>query len=440
MKKMKLVIAMMASLALIAAACSSDSSTDTDEGDSSTEQEESSADQEESTDEDESSDADEAEESSEATSDSGTWDLDAALAADPACDDPVTGNPLVIGYAADFSDLGGFADAPASAAAEHFAQQVNCSGGVDGRPLEVVIRDISGDPETTALAAQELIDAGSVAMLGPPFPDFGFPLLQVTEGNVAVIFTASTEPSLSDTSALSYLAAFDDTQQATAAAEFALEQGWTTAVTFSAPGPYFGYNPEIFTEVFTEGGGTVISDFNFAPIDDVDFSSQVNEIAVGDAPDVVYSAMLSFQLTALKGQMEGAGVETNYISTDAFEATGGYFGDNIEGIYHTTHAFPTANDGRVTTLDESFAEATGSASESPTFAALAVDGIAVIIDAYLRAGSDDPAAVGAAIAEAADVQGATGVLSYNGTGTPTKPIYVHQVVDGAPSLAATIGG
>ena len=82
--------------------------------------------------------------------------------------------------------------------------------------------------------------------------------------------------------------------------------------------------------------------------------------AGGDAPDVIYSAMLSFQLTALKGQLEGAGVETAYISTDAFEATGGYFGDNIEGIYHTTHAFPTENGGRVVTLDESFTAATGS--------------------------------------------------------------------------------
>jgi ABC-type branched-subunit amino acid transport system substrate-binding protein len=311
---------------------------------------------------------------------------------------------------------------------------------VNGTPVEFIVRDISGDPETTQRAAQELLDANVAAMLGPPFPDFGFPLLQVTAGDVAVLFTASTEPALSDASVLSYLVAFDDTQQATAAAQFALDQGWTTAVTFSAPGPYFGYNPEVFTDVFEAGGGTVSNDYIYVPIDDVDFSTQVNEIAGGDAPDVIYSAMLSFQLTALKGQLEGAGVETAYISTDAFEATGGYFGDNIEGIYHTTHAFPTENGGRVVTLDESFTAATGSPNEAPTVAALAVDGIAVIIDAFQRTGSMDPAVLGAAIADASGVEGVTGVLSYGGGATPTKPVYVHQVVDGAPSLAATIGG
>ena len=364
-----------------------------------------------------------------------SFDLDAVLAADPSCADPVTGDPIVVGYAADFSDLGGFADGPGSAAVEHFIGQINCSGGVDGRPMELIVRDISGDPEATVLAANELLAADPIGLLGPPFPDFGFPLLQVTNGEVPVIFTASTEPALSDPAALSYLVSFDDTLQATAAANHALEQGWTTAVTFSAPGPYFGFNPEIFTEVFEAGGGTVITDYNFVPIDDVDFSTQVNEIAGGDSPDVVYTAMLSFQLTALKGQLEEAGVDTAYMTTDAFEATGGYFGDNIEGILHTTHAFPTANEGRVTTLEESFVAATGAESGSPTFAALAVDGLLVLIDAHLRTGSEDAAVVGSAITEAAGLDVITSVLSYNGAGNPEKTVFVHQVQDGQPSLA-----
>src|SRR5262249_44380259 len=148
-----------------------------------------------------------------------------------------------------------------------------------GTPLELTIQNIEGDPEVTVRAAQDLVDAGVSAILGPPFADFGQPLLQVTQGNLPVLFGASTQPALSDASALSYLVAFDDTQQATAAAQFALDQGWTTAVTFSSPGPYFGYNPEVFTEVFEQGGGTVLGDYNFVPLEDVEFSTQVNEIA-----------------------------------------------------------------------------------------------------------------------------------------------------------------
>ncbi len=422
MKLTKLLAALLA-LALVAAACGSSADVASDGADDAV---------------DDAVD-DAGDDGDAAPAASGSLDVDAILAADPACSDPVEGDAVVVGYAADFSDLGGFADGPGSAAVQHFINLINCSGGVNGAPVALEVRDISGDPETTQLAATELLEAGPIGLLGPPFPDFGFPLLQVTNGETPVIFTASTEPALSDAAAQSFLVSFDDTLQATAAAEFALDQGFDTATTFSAPGPYFGFNPEIFTEVFEAGGGTIINDFNFVPIEDVDFSTQVNEIAAGDAPDVVYSAMLSFQLTALRGQLDEAGVDTRYISTDAFEATGGYFSEGIEGIFHTTHAFPEANDGRVVTLDESFAAATGAASESPTFAALAVDGLLVLLQAHLDTGSTDAAVVGAAIPDVS-IDGITSDKSFGGGSNPDTTVFVHEVVDGAPSLAAEIGG
>ena len=375
--------------------------------------------------------------------------------------DEDSSSTLKVGYAADLSDLGGFADMPASQAGEHFVALVNCAGGIDadsgididdvlatdldncsevsGTTLEWKMENIAGDPEVTQRASQSLIDWGASALLGPPFPDFGEPLLQVTAGEIPVLFVASTEPTLADASINSYLVAFDDTMQATAAAEFALDQGWSTAVTFSAPGPYFGYNPEVFTEVFTAGGGSIIADYGFAPIDDMDFSTQVNELASGgQAPDVVYSAMLSFQSAVLRGQMDAAGVTTNYLVTDAFEATGGYFTDGVEGFYHTTHSFPSEG-SRIKALADSYEATYGAPLENASFGGLAVDAIAVVIDAFARTKSTDPKVLGAAIKNAKDVHGATGDLTYLGLGgVPDKPVFVHQVVGGAPTLAATI--
>lgn len=375
--------------------------------------------------------------------------------------DEGSSSTLKVGYAADLSDLGGFADMPASQAGEHFVALVNCAGGIDadngididavlatdldncsevsGTTLEWRMENIAGDPEVTQRVSQSLIDWGASALLGPPFPDFGEPLLQVTAGEIPVLFVASTEPTLADASINSYLVAFDDTMQATAAAEFALDQGWSTAVTFSAPGPYFGYNPEVFTEVFTAGGGSIIADYGFAPIDDMDFSTQVNELASGgQAPDVVYSAMLSFQAAVLRGQMDAAGVTTNYLVTDAFEATGGYFTDGVEGFYHTTHSFPSEG-SRIKALADSYEATYGAPLENASFGGLAVDAIAVVIDAFVRTKSTDPKVLGAAIKNAKDVHGATGDLTYLGLGgVPDKPVFVHRVVGGAPTLAATI--
>ena len=244
MKFTKLLATLFA-LALVAAACGG--AEDVVEG--ATDVVDEAAEAVDGDDEDEAMEDDEEADADAAPAASGSLDVDAILAADPACGSPVSGDPIVVGYAADFSDLGGFADGPGSEAVGHFINLINCSGGVNGQPVSLEVRDISGDPEATVLAATELLEADPIGLLGPPFPDFGFPLLQVTEGQTPVIFTASTEPALSDASAQSYLVSFDDTLQATAAAEFALAQGFTTATTFSAPGAYFGFNPMIFTAV-----------------------------------------------------------------------------------------------------------------------------------------------------------------------------------------------
>jgi branched-chain amino acid transport system substrate-binding protein len=258
----------------------------------------------------------------------------------------------------------------------------------------------------------------------------------VTEGKVPVFFAASTEPSLPDVAANSFLVTFDDTKQATAAAEWALSEGYTRAITFSSPGPYFGYNPEVFTEVFTAGGGEIVTDQSYTPVEDVDFSAQVNEIAsLADGTEVLYSAMLAHQLTALRGQLEAQGLtDIQYVSSDAFEATGGLAQENIEGIVHTTHAYAEPG-GRIEQLVASYEAANGSPLDSPTFAGLYADSMLLGIQAIIDCGCTDPAQIGAAIAAITEFDGFTGPMGYAGTnGVPDKPVSIHRVVDGVDTL------
>ena len=367
-------------------------------------------------------------------------DVDAILAADLTdCAPAPQGEALRIGYAADFSDLGGFVDIPASAAAEYFVELVNCWGGVDGHPVEMVIRDIDGDPETAGRVAQELLDENVTAILGPAFFDVNQAILQVTAGKVPTISVSSTEPLLADPSILSLLASFTDTAQAEAAADFAIQQGWTTAATFSVPGPYFGYIVEVFTEKFESLGGDVLGDYPFVPVQTTDFSAQVNEIAALDPqPDVVYSGLLAFQAAILAAQLGEAGVDAEMLVADAFTATGGYFVDGVEGFFHTSHTFPEPG-GRMLRFLASYEAAKGAVLESESYSALAADAILVIADAVIRSGSLDPVTVGEAIIAGTGVDGLTGTLVYDGGATPNTPVYVHEVVNGEATLAAVYG-
>jgi branched-chain amino acid transport system substrate-binding protein len=339
-------------------------------------------------------------------------DVDAVLASDGTDCEETSGDPLLIGYAADFSELGGYADGPGAEAAQFMADQINCTGGIDGTPVEITVQDIQGDPDVTQRAAQDLLDQGVDAILGPPFSDFGLPLLQVVNGQVPVLFVASTEPVLPDAELNSFLVPFDDPAQATAAAEFSLGEGWETAVTFSsADAPYFEQNPATFTEVYEAGGGEV--------------------------PDVLYTSMLMPLIGTLLGQLDAAGLgDVEVIGADAFDATGVISaGADAEGVYYTTHGFP-GEGTRMKAFLDAYEAQNGEALETVSFGTLAADAVLIVADAYARVGALDPEAIAEEIKTTEDLELITESVTYAGTnGTPIKPVFIHQIVDGEITLA-----
>src|SRR6188768_2713027 len=121
--------------------------------------------------------------------------------------------PLNIGFAADLGELGAFSDQPGSEAAQVMVDKINAAGGVGGLPVEYSVKDIQGDPAATQRAAQELLDGGVNAIIGPPFASTGAPLLDTVDGKVPVISMASTDVSLADPSRGAFLASFSDPVQ-----------------------------------------------------------------------------------------------------------------------------------------------------------------------------------------------------------------------------------
>lgn len=71
-----------------------------------------------------------------------------------------TGTPIVVG---NISSLTGVALFPeASAAARAVFERVNAQGGIDGRPLELIVEDDAGSPEGAAAAGRKLVEQDEV--------------------------------------------------------------------------------------------------------------------------------------------------------------------------------------------------------------------------------------------------------------------------------------
>ncbi len=413
--KLRKLLGLLLALALTAAACGSDSEADSaaDAG------------------------------SDDAAQDGGSsagLDIDAILSADlDNCAETPTGDPIKVGMAMDFSEVVGFVDIPGSDLVPFVAEKANCAGGVNGSPVEVRVAEVGAD---ASLAAQELLDWGAHFLVGPPFADFALPILQTTDGKVPMFVAASTEPTLADASINSYLVTFDDFGMSSAAAEWALEQGKTRAILFTEGEgvPYTGVNPDAFAAAFTAGGGEVVSTQTYVWGADTDFSAQVNEVAdLADGTEVVFSAMLGFQLTALRGQLEGQGLnDLLYMGTDALDATGIQAEENNEGIAHTPHTSIAAGD-RIDTLLSDYETAKGEALDSRGFMALYVDSMFLGIQGILDCGCTEPADIGSAVAEISGFQGLSGEITYAGTnGIPDKAVPINQITDGEDVLVATI--
>jgi branched-chain amino acid transport system substrate-binding protein len=344
--------------------------------------------------------------------------------------------PLKIGYAADFSDLGGFADKPGSEAAKVQVDLINEAGGVGGKPIEYEIKELPTDPSAAQRAAQELLDDGVNAIIGPPFSYNGGPMIDTVAGKAPVISNASTDLSLADPSRGAFLMSFSDPVQGAAAAEFASKGGAKTAVTFSSPDDaYFTNTTAAFTDAFEHGGGTVTKDFTFGLADD-DFSSQVNELATLEPkPDVLYTAMVMPGAGVLLQQLQAAGLgDVHVIGADAFDATVVWSaGEVADGVSFTAHTFPRDDNGVQAFLDA--AKDAGVTIDTVSFGALAADVVQVFAAAAEAACSVEPAALTAAISALQDLEVTTGTVSYAGTdGVPDKDVVILTVEGAAPTF------
>lgn len=430
----KRLLALLAVFALTAAACgdSGDAADDTTDDDTTTDADAGDAD---------AGDADGGDAEPAPASVEGL-DIDAILATDLAnCAEPPTGDPIKVGMAMDFSEVVGFVDIPGSNLVPWVAEKANCAGGINGSPVEVQVAEVGDD---AALAAQELLDWGAHFIIGPPFADFALPILQTTGGEVPLFVAASTEPTLADASVNSYLVSFDDNQMAAAMAQWALDEGITRAIIFTEGEgvPYTGVNPDAFAAAFTAGGGEIVSTQTYVWGADTDFSAQVNEIAgVSENNEIVFSAALANQLTALRGQLEGQGLDgLVYAGTDALDATGIQFEDNNEGVAHTPHVSIAAGD-RNDAMLAAYEADRGEALESRGFMPLYVDSMFIGIQGVLDCGCTDPAGIGEAVAQISGFGGLSGTITYAGTnGIPPKAVPINRIVDGEDVLVTTIGG
>jgi branched-chain amino acid transport system substrate-binding protein len=86
-----------------------------------------------------------------------------------------SGKPILVGAAVALTGDEAPFDEPPMLAFQQAAEEVNAKGGVNGRKLDVVVRDMKSDPSLASRVTTDLINQGAELVIVPCDPDLGAP-------------------------------------------------------------------------------------------------------------------------------------------------------------------------------------------------------------------------------------------------------------------------
>lgn len=333
-------------------------------------------------------------------------------------------------------------DQPALAGFQLAIDDINAKGGLGGKfPVRLVIKDTRSDTAQTVTAAQELLDEGAKVMISPCDADPSIAIGQLTQPRgIPTITLCGTAPILTQAVGDVMFGSFPgDNLQATAIADFAISQGVDSAYLLVSPdSSYTAFLPEYFGTVFEAKGGKVLDRGSFT-MGQPDFSALVTGIKnMAEQPDIIVTSAMEPDFPAFIRQLRAAGVETPIYGADAMNTpTIKGLGALVEGLVFTSAGY-AAPGSKLEAFDAAFTKAVGHAPET-TYEANGYE-IGMILDEAVKvAGSDDPAAIRAAIAGLKDFEGVTGKITYAGTtGMPVRDIILMQYKGGSAEYIATV--
>lgn len=347
------------------------------------------------------------------TAASGATETTSGGATDTTAGGDASGDPIVIGHAADFSGDYSFYDSPMRAGAEMAVAEINEAGGVLGRPLEYVAIDGRNDQEETLRATQELIDDGAVYLIGTTGTPWPAQATTACAEGVPVSTGDGTSPTLvGEIGECAYHVIMSDNVQAAVAAEYALSEGYETAyIMRSSDDPYTDGLPDYFIDAFTNGGGEIVADTEFR-IGAGDYNVQATDIAAfSPTPDVIFTPIFIPDTPIFLRQLRAAGVEVPVISGDgSVDAAILEIGEAAEGLVATFHAWPSG-DNPISDFVTAFEEFTGAAPDS-LVTGLGYDEIYLVAQVIEDAGEATPEAIIEGLLTV-EFEGVTGSLTMN---------------------------
>ena len=315
--------------------------------------------------------------------------------------------------------------------------EINSKGGINGKiKIKLIEKDVRSESAQTAIAAQELVDAGVDVLIVPCDADPAFAAAAIADkAKVPAFSFCASSPTLPLMGGDYMFSNFPgDNVQATVSAEWAIKQGYRTVCILYSPDSQYTQLPLYFAEVFEKLGGKVVLKITHK-MEQPDFSAEITKIKfLDEEPDIIMTSSYEPDFPTFIKQLRAMGIKSKVIGADAIDTPTTFsLGKVAEGIVFTTPGFATPG-SPLEKFNKKYKQKYGKESET-IFNAIGYDLMKVIEAAVIKAGSTDSQKLRDAIANLENVQGVTSSITYKGTdGMPIRKVSLVLIKDGKRHL------
>src|SRR5262245_14530528 len=292
-------------------------------------------------------------------------------------------------------------------------EEINASGGVLGRPLELISEDDRSVTEEARSAAQKLLQRdGVVALLGEVASSCSLAAApEAQRARIPMISPASTNPKVTEVGDYVFRTCFIDPFQGAVMARFAKTElgAKKVAILFDFKQDYSVGLADFFRKTWKEQGGEVVADERYTS-GDIEFRAQLTTIRAAN-PDAVFVPGYYTELGLIAKQARELGLNVPLLGGDGWDSakTLEIGGAAVEGYYFSNHYAADSTSPKVQGFVSEYKKKYGETPDA--MAALGYDMTGILADAITRAGTTEAAKLRDAIAATKGYDGVTGKIT-----------------------------
>jgi branched-chain amino acid transport system substrate-binding protein len=246
--------------------------------------------------------------------------------------------PLRVGFVAQLTGVQAELGVQERNGVQIAVEEINATGSVAGRPIELIVRDDLGTPEGAQAADRELINAGVVAIIGHATSSQAIAGLAVTNpARVVMLSPTVSTPELSGRDDYFFRVAYSLVERARAVAQHIYQARHIKriAVIYDTDNTAYSQSfSEAFAAKYQSLGGKVVTEVSFSSKAQQDFAPLVAQLRAG-RPDglLIIAADIDTALIAQRTRLTGWPVRlftTAWAQTETLIHNGGKAVERLE--------------------------------------------------------------------------------------------------------------